>query len=476
MNSHSHLPAIFQIVARQPELLADLTAEDLLMLEHDSDFWLRPDQFEPPGDWRYWGFLCGRGFGKTFPIVRWINDQVASGKVRNVALLAQDEIQTFDKQAQPLIDASPPWCRAESNGNTIEWENGAIATLYTPESPGKIRGDNLELVWLSEIVAWNPNRRWEAFTNVITATRVGNARVLWDTTSLGRNEIITYLLDQHARDPLNYPITRGTIWDNPMLGQHYLREQYNLYSGRRREEELDGRVFDDTAGAAWKQVWIDANRRAFAPPQHQLRLVSIDPAITERASSDDTGIVCGDQCDGEVYVTRDRTGRHAPEVWAGIALEEHKNGATGAAIETNRGGNLNTAVIRAIAKNSGVDVRTIGKADPWPAHSPAIFYVKEIHARGEKSLRAAGPAALTEAGHVHLIGNMTDLEYEMTTYVPGDGESPNRYDALTMLVTELGGLADNRTTPGAHKRNIANAGVLSNELRSRLRGQNRNIW
>ncbi len=31
----------------------------------------RASQQEPPGDWRYWLLLAGRGFGKTRTIVEW---------------------------------------------------------------------------------------------------------------------------------------------------------------------------------------------------------------------------------------------------------------------------------------------------------------------------------------------------------------------------------------------------------------------
>ena len=38
---------------------------DSLQRLRDWAFWARPGQTEPPGDWRTWLILAGRGFGKT---------------------------------------------------------------------------------------------------------------------------------------------------------------------------------------------------------------------------------------------------------------------------------------------------------------------------------------------------------------------------------------------------------------------------
>ncbi|HVS06047.1 MAG TPA: hypothetical protein VHK65_07750, partial [Candidatus Dormibacteraeota bacterium] len=48
---------------------------------------LETNQLPPPGDWRGWLLLAGRGFGKTRTGAEWVRDQIRSGK-RRIALVA----------------------------------------------------------------------------------------------------------------------------------------------------------------------------------------------------------------------------------------------------------------------------------------------------------------------------------------------------------------------------------------------------
>jgi phage terminase large subunit-like protein len=46
-------------------VIAELSDEEANVILHDWEFWARPAQFAPPGDWVHWLILAGRGFGKT---------------------------------------------------------------------------------------------------------------------------------------------------------------------------------------------------------------------------------------------------------------------------------------------------------------------------------------------------------------------------------------------------------------------------
>ena len=54
------------------ELFADFTEEQMDALMYDADFWLRPAQKIPDGDWFITALICGRGWGKTRAITEWI--------------------------------------------------------------------------------------------------------------------------------------------------------------------------------------------------------------------------------------------------------------------------------------------------------------------------------------------------------------------------------------------------------------------
>ena len=47
----------------------------------------RDEQIPPPGDWRTWLYLAGRGAGKTRSGAEWIHEQVGAGR-RRIALVA----------------------------------------------------------------------------------------------------------------------------------------------------------------------------------------------------------------------------------------------------------------------------------------------------------------------------------------------------------------------------------------------------
>ena len=48
----------------------------------------RANQLPPDGDWTIWLLLAGRGFGKTRTLAEWVNDQVASGQAKRIAIVA----------------------------------------------------------------------------------------------------------------------------------------------------------------------------------------------------------------------------------------------------------------------------------------------------------------------------------------------------------------------------------------------------
>ncbi len=66
--------------------------------------------------------------------------------------------------------------------------------------------------------------------------------------------------------------------------------------------------------------------------------------------------------------------------------------------------------------------------------------IKPVNSRRGKQLRAEPIVALYEKQrvfHVGKQGDLAELEDELTTWVPGQGDSPNRVDALVHAATEL---------------------------------------
>src|SRR5262249_62026546 len=60
----------------QAERLGLLDDDQLAALYYDWNIWGRKSQIAPPGDWRVWLLLAGRGFGKTRSGAEWARQQV----------------------------------------------------------------------------------------------------------------------------------------------------------------------------------------------------------------------------------------------------------------------------------------------------------------------------------------------------------------------------------------------------------------
>ena len=470
---HGRIAPAYALAHIAPEFFEDLDETERMILPYIDDLWARPDQYLPPGNWRYCGFICGRGWGKTYTIAQAVNRLVESGQVRSPALMAPNDDRVRDVQVKNLVEASPPWFRAEAYRGGVRWPNGVIAVPFTPYEPGRSRSENIDLSWLCEIVDWQATTRQDAFENITTATRVGIARILWDTTSKGRNEIIKYLMDAHAEDPAQYPIVRGTTFDNPMLSRNVLRDTVRKYSGRRYEEEVEGKVFAEAAGALWEDSWIDRHRVLSAPIAPDLRLVGIDPALSTRDDADETGICVASRVyvgdTAHAYIEKNLTGRHRPEQWGDIAIEECIQGqCAGIVLERNHAGDPAVYVLRSRAQAHGLQVREVpNDGSPFPHRTPGVIYVRQVHPNTSKTTRAEGPAAETQLGHVHIVGHQPKLEAQMTTYEPCTGQkSPNDYDAMVHTVIELLGISESRhkTTP----RDMAAANAAAASLRKKL--------
>jgi phage terminase large subunit-like protein len=435
--------------------------------------WLRPEQQIPLCGWEYYGYICGRGYGKSMAIGCDINARVERGEVMTTGLMATNEDRSDDIQIQPLIDSAPPWFKPVRHKGGLLWPNGARATVYTPEAPDSARGPSFDLVWLSEIVAWQHTTRLAAFNNITTACRTGPKLVFWDTTSKGKNEVIQLLLDLNKADPDAYRIQRGEMFDNPLLDAAYLKRECRKYTVGTRafDEEVRGRVFSESAGALWHQDWIDDHRRPSAPSAPSLRVVSLDPAGSLEDGADDTGIaIVSSDGLGDYYVEADKSGRHAPEAWAALAVDAcASGGCAGVVIERNRGLEMNISLLRVHAERKGMRLEKLEKDKPM-RRTPGVVWVREMWSAESKQSRAAAPASLAKEGRVHHCGpkaQYAKLELQLTTWEPGSRNSPNCLDALAYGISELAGL--NIEKPQDSKREIQAAVEANKVLQQRLR-------
>lgn len=444
-DGHAHLDSV----------LDHLTVLQLAALGYDyAGFWARQKQLIPrqqPGAPRFssWAFLTGRGFGKTWSIAGWIVDEVIAGRAMRIACMAQSAEKTIEVMIEGqsgLINMSPPWCKPEWIKGRLVWPNGAQAFVYTPKEPDGPRGPEHHIAWLSELPAWPRNTRDEALSNIELGLRLGYAILLWDSTPKRRNPLIRKMLKRVEHHPAVNKITRGHTAENlDNLNPEKYRELFEELDEQTRKEEIEGVFLDDSARALWKQKWIDAHRRP-APSEYMRRILSIDPAISDRRTSDDTGFSeLGLGVDDQIYAIADHSGKYAWEVWGDLAIDLYVDGECDCiVIERNRGGDACAANLRLCGKPRGIKVHVV-QADAVTRHVHNVIYVKEITSTRSKAQRAEPVAVLTRKGRIsHVRGaDLESLEATMTTWEPENStDSPDALDAFVHGCWELADLAD----------------------------------
>lgn len=189
---------------------------------------------------------------------------------------------------------------------------------------------------------------------------------------------------------------------------------------RQRKRFLLGQYAADVENALWRREYI---RRGDWPGDLTRVVVSIDPAASSAAGSDETGIVCAGVSSDQIgHVLADESGRFRPEEWARRAISLYDQySADRIVAEVNNGGEMVEAVIR--------------------AQRPDIAF-KAVRASRGKVTRAEPIAAIYERGKVCHVGEFPELEDQMCSFTidfdrNAQGYSPDRVDALVWAMTDL---------------------------------------
>jgi len=223
-------------------------------------------------------------------------------------------------------------------------------------------------------------------------------------------------------DPQLYAALLMSPGDNKdNLPSAYINTILANMSERKRKRFLLGEFLDDTEGALWTADQISAYRcRPEEVPDLVRVVVGVDPAVTSKAQSDETGIVvAGVDERGHAYVLADRSLRDTPRKWAEATVGAYNDYDGDRVIgEVNNGGDL-----------VEMNLRTVAESIPY----------KSVHASRGKLVRAEPIQSLYERGFVHHVGQFPDLEDEMCSWVPESSTwSPNRMDGLVWALMELG--------------------------------------
>jgi phage terminase large subunit-like protein len=400
------------------------TFADRLASELTEGWWVkaRANQLPPAGDWSVWLLLAGRGFGKTRVLSEMANIWSASGLYKRLAIVAATASDCRDVLVEGesgILATAPSWCRPQyqPTRRQLQWPNGAIGTLYSAEEPDRLRGPQHDTALCDELATWREPETWDM---LMFGLRLGQRPQTIVACTPRPTKLLRSLL---AREGHGVVITRGSSYENAAnLAPEFFSQIVNKYQGTRLgRQELDAELLEDTPGALWTLDILDCARRDHAPDLARV-VVAIDPAMSTREGSDETGIIVAGRDDrGHGWVLEDLSGKYQPADWARIAIEAYRrHSADRIVAEVNQGGDLVENTIRMVDANVSFTA---------------------VHASRGKYVRAEPVAALFEQNKVHLVGSFPHLEDQLTSFVPdldrGKSGSPDRVDALVWALTEL---------------------------------------
>ena len=412
------------------EVLAGLDPD---ALQWDWSFWGRPEQQRPEGDdWNIWMYLAGRGAGKTRTASEWVREEAKYTNTgqRRFALVARTAADVRDvivEGESGIINVTPHSERPlyEPSKRRLTWPNGNTATCFTADEPDSLRGPQFTHAWGDEVAAWRQTpdgAGLTAFENLRIGTRLGQNPKIMITTTPKRVPLLYELLREAETHPGKVIITKGSTMDNTgNLSQAYMDGILGVYEGTRlAAQELYGEMLSDVEGALWTVELIDRTRQMTAM-NAPLRVIGVDPSVAENPRDECGIVVVSSTADRDLYkrqswVLEDASILGSPEVWANRVVAMARKWGCPVVAEVNQGG--------ALVRNA------INTIDP-------SVKVLEVHSKYGKALRAEPITLAYEQDRVHHVGYLADLESQMTAWIPGEGKSPDRVDALVHALTAL---------------------------------------
>lgn len=414
-----------------------------------TSLWARPDQLLPDGEWDVLMVRAGRGFGKTRSGSEGVRRLVNDGAARSVTIIGTTAAEVRDSMIEGesgLLTVHPPDVRPtyEPSKRLVTWPNGAVAHLRSAEEPDSIRSLNSDLVWADEPASWKAGSApWDM---AMLGNRIGRPHAILT----GTPRPLPWLRDIEKAS--GTVLRRGSTYDNiGNLAPQFIRLVLDRYEGTRLgRQELHAEYLDDVEGALWTMLTIEATRimqwdpsnpwgsliaatdlphraplglGAWQPAAHERRpwatWVGVDPpAETAQcgiviATAPAHGRASADHC----VVLDDMSTDGPPEVWGARVVEAvRKWNAVGAVVERNQGGDMVRATIHAVDPN---------------------VKVEKVTATESKYDRAEPVAVLMAKGWIHHYGHLPALETLMSTWVAGEGKSPDPLDAMVHVVTKL---------------------------------------
>lgn len=416
----------------QAAVFEGLTDAELLVLQFDPDFWLRPEQMIPDGDWFITAVVSGRGWGKTRCASEWIRRKALENPGCRIAIAgktASDVRETMVEGESGVLAVHHPDEMPEYKPSIrrIEWPNGSQASLIAAESPDQARGPQYHFAVGDEFAAWKEARDTSGatlFSNMIAATRLGDRPQILLTTTPKRTATMKKIMED-ALDPAKKTfLVRGTTFDNKTLSANYIETVVGQYGTTDlAKQELNGEMLTDAEGLVFtEQLISDSRIYSHNPPRLPLRIVAVDPTVAAEPRDECGIIVVGataarNKFDRKAVVLEDASLMASPVVWAQRVVDMCEK--------------WNTKFV-VIEKNQGQDLlkNVIHQLD-------ATLQIFLVNAAQSKKIRSEPVVMAMQQKRVKFWNSFPELEDQMLFFDPSNVESPDRMDAYVWGITAL---------------------------------------
>lgn len=367
-------------------------------------------------DWLGWVMLSGRGGGKSFAAMWWLHQQcVATSNLRAriIAPTLGDGIAAGVEGPNGLLTLSggqAKWFPSAPGGACVRYPNGSrvwIVGTPTVKDTDRLRAlTNIDVDVFEEFFA-NPCAM-EAYRQADLSRRRGSRRFVISSTP--RPHALHKEWEENAR----VHITRATSMQNRFIPLDWLATLEKQYKGTRLyRQEVLGEVIEDVEGALWKANDIERSRVAGEPSEVSgicdRIVVGVDPPTGQGTCGI---VVVGQDARGHMYVLDDRSVEEAsPHVWAARVQDAVNTYDAVVVAEINQGGQM----VKEVLNSAGADLP-----------------IQTVNATKNKKTRAEPIALLWEVEEqiVHMVSQSTKLFDQMCEWVPGEGASPDRVDAM----------------------------------------------
>jgi phage terminase large subunit-like protein len=367
--------------------------------------------------------LTGRGGGKSFAAMWDLHQHLSTIpnlRARVIAPTLGDGIAAAVDGPNGLLklsNGSARWLPSAPGGACVRYPNGSRAWIVgtpTEKDADRLRAlTNIDYDVFEELFA-NPCAQY-AFDQAALSRRRGVMR--WFVSSTPR----PHQLIKNWEEDLKVTIRRGKSTDNKHIPLDWLATLEKTYKNTRLyRQEVLGEVIEDVEGALWTANDIERSRVTGKASDVAAICDRIVVGVDPPTGNGTCGIVVVGQDDrGHMYVLDDRSVEEAsPHVWAARVQAAANTYDAAVIAEINQGGQMVKEVLNA------------GNYD-LPIHT--------VNATKSKKTRAEPIALLWEVEEqiVHMVTQSTKLIDQMCEWVPGEGASPDRVDAMVWAIWYL---------------------------------------